>query len=105
MRGGERLMPMTHKIVKVLPDSELSLTLQAARTSGEPVLVDTGEGVYTLFVAPADAALDDVFAGYDPAAAVAGLRALQDAFAGVDRDQLLDDLRAQRAQASAGRPA
>lgn len=98
-------MPMTHKIVKVRPDSELSLTLQAARTSGEPVLVDTGEGLYTLIVAPTDAAPDDFFAHYDPQAAIAGLRALQDALAGVDREQLLDDLRAQRAQASAGRPA
>ena len=98
-------MPITHKIVKVLPDSELSVRLKAARSSGEPVLVDTGEGVYTLFVAPPDAAPADVFAHYDPQAAIGGLRALQDAFAGVDRDQLLDDLRAQRAQASAGRPA
>jgi hypothetical protein len=48
---------------------------------------------------------DDVFAHYEPQAAIAGLRALDEALAGVDRDQLLRDVRAQRAQASQGRPA
>lgn len=97
-------MPTNQKTVKVLPDSELSLTLQAAQASGEPVVVDTGEGRYTLLVAQTEP-VRDVFAYYDPQAAIAGLRALQDAFAGVDRDQLLRDLHAQRAQDSHGRPA
>lgn len=97
-------MPTHLKTVTVLPDSELSLTLKAAQTSGEPVIVDTGEGLYTLVVAQTEPA-GDVFAHYDPQAAIVGLRALDEALAGVDRDQLLHDLQAQRTQASQGRPA
>ena len=67
-------------------------------------MVETGEGVYTLLVVQTEPARD-IFAHYDPQAAIAGLRALPDAFAGVDRDQLLCDLHAQRAQNSRGRPA
>ena len=97
-------MPDHQKTIKVLPDSELSLTLNAAQTTGAPVVVDTGEGLYTLFVVQTEP-VDDVFAHYDPQAALAGLRALDEALAGVNRDQLLRDLRAQRAQDSLGRPA
>ena len=97
-------MQTHHKTVKILPDSELSLTLKAAQSSGEPVVVDTGDGVYTLLVLQTDPAAD-VFANYDPEAAIAGLRALDDALAGVDRDQLLRDLYEQRVQDSRGRPA
>src|SRR6476659_8121835 len=104
MKGGEPLMPPHLKTVTVLPDSELSLTLKAAQTSGEPVIVDTGAGRYTLLVAQTEP-VDDVFAHYDPQAAIAGLRALDEALAGVDRDLLLRDLQTQRAQASQGRPA
>jgi|SRR5688572_1012487 hypothetical protein len=97
------MVPISQKTVKVLPDSELGVMLKAAQTSGEPVVVDTGEGLYTLLVAQTEP-LGDVFADYDPQAAIAGLRALHDAFAGVDREQLLLDLDAQRAQDSNGRP-
>lgn len=31
-----------HKTIKLLPDSELSLTLKEALASGAPVVVDTG---------------------------------------------------------------
>jgi hypothetical protein len=79
-KGGELLMPTHRKTVTVLPDSELSLIAQT-----EPA--------------------GNVFAHYDPQAAIAGLRALDEAFAGVDRDQLLRDVHAQRAQVSQGRPA
>lgn len=97
-------MPTT-KTVKVLPDSELSVQLKAAETSGEPVVVDTGEGIYTLLVSRAAATPQDVFAQYDPHAAIAGLHALQRALEGVDRASLLRDLREQREQDSSGRPA
>jgi len=97
-------MPTVPKTVTVPPDSELGLMLKAAQASGEPIVVDTGEGRYTLVVALAEPSRD-VFAGYDPQAAIAGLRALDDALAGVDREELLTDLRAQRAQDSVGRPA
>jgi hypothetical protein len=93
-----------HKTIKLLPDSELSLTLKEALASGEPLVVDTGEGLYTLFVIQSEPE-QDIFAHYDPKAAIASLQALDDALAGVDRDQLLRDLRAQRNQASLGRPA
>ena len=97
-------MPASQKTVNVLPDSELSLTLKAARTNGEPVVVDTGEDRYTLLVAHTEP-VRDVFAHYDPQAAITGLRALDEAFAGVDRERLLRDLHTQRAQDSRGRPA
>jgi hypothetical protein len=96
-------MPSNQTTVTVPPDSELSLRLKAAQASGEPVIVDTGEGIYTLFVAMTEPA-HDVFAHYDPEAAVAGLRALDEALAGVGRERLLRDLHAQRAQDSSGRP-
>jgi hypothetical protein len=96
--------PTDQKTVRVLPDSELSLTLKAAQTSGEPVVVDTGESRYTLLVTLAEPA-PDIFSHYDPQAAIAGLRALEEAFAGIDRERLLRDLHAQRAQDSRGRPA
>ncbi|MGH2618710.1 MAG: hypothetical protein ACRDJC_26070 [Thermomicrobiales bacterium] len=98
------MMRVNHKTVTVLPDSELSLTLKAAQASGEPVIVDTGEDRYTLLVVLAEPTRD-IFAHYDPQAAVAGLRALEEAFAGVDRERLLRDLRALRAQDNRGRPA
>lgn len=96
-------MSSHQKTIRVLPDSELSLTLKAAQTTGTPVVVDTGERLYTLFVTQMEPA-EDVFAHYDPQAAIAGLRALDDALAGVDREQLLRDVRAQRVQDSLGRP-
>jgi hypothetical protein len=102
-KGGERPMPIYLKTLTVLPESELGLALKAAQTSGEPVVVDTGEGLYTLFIAQTEPSRD-VFASYDPQAAIAGLRALDEALAGVDRHQLLRDLKAQRAQESQGRP-
>ena len=97
-------MPTHPKTVKVLPDSELGLTLKAAQASGEPVIVDTGENSYTIVVALTEPA-PDIFANYDPEAAIAGLRAARGALAGVDVDQLLRDLHAQREQDSSGRPA
>ena len=97
-------MPTSQKTVNVLPDSELGRTLKAAQTSGEPVVVDTGEGRYTLLVALTEPARD-VFADYDSQAAIVGLRALDEAFAGVDRERLLHDLHVERAQESRGRPA
>ena len=96
------MTPLDLKTVKILPDSELGITLKAAQASGEAVIVDTGERLYTLLVVRSERA-PDVFAHYDPQAAIAGLRALDEAFAGVDREELLRDLRAQRAQDSNGR--
>lgn len=97
-------MATTYNIIKAAPDSELGRTLKAARAHGEPVLVDTGEAIYTIVVASSATECDGVFAHSDPQTAIAGLRALQEAFDGVDREQLLRDLREQRAQDSVGRP-
>jgi hypothetical protein len=47
----------------------------------------------------------DIWAGYDPIKVLADLRASAGALVGVDRDELLADIRAQRGQASQGRPA
>lgn len=97
-------MTTRHMTVTVPPDSELGRTLRAAQASGEPVVVDTGEDRYTLLVALTEP-IREVFASYDPQAAIAGLRALDEALAGVDRERLLRDLHEQRAQDSRGRPA
>jgi hypothetical protein len=102
-KEGELVIPTHQKTIAVPPDSELSMTLEAAQASGEPVVVDTGERTYTLFVALTEP-IRDVFAHYDPQAAISGLRALDDALAEVDREQLLRDVYAQRAQESYGRP-
>lgn len=67
--------------------------------------MDTGNDVYTLLVSETDTVPRDVFAHYDPQAAIAGLEALQRALEGVDRRQLLADLQDQRAQDSSGRSA
>lgn len=90
--------------ITVPPDSELGLTLKAARASGEPVIVDTGETTYTLLVDQAEPA-DDILANYDPRAAIEAFQALQGVFEGVDVEKLLRDLRDQRGQDSSGRPA
>jgi hypothetical protein len=92
-------------MVKVQPDSELSRQLKVAESSGEPVLVDTGEGIYTLFVRQTGATPQDVFARYDPQGVLHALRASRGALNGVDTEQLLADLAEQREQDSAGRPA
>jgi antitoxin HicB len=102
--GRRSMMRSATKTIHVEPGSELSQTLKAARTSGALVVVDTGESRYTIVVALAEPN-QDLFADYDPTAAIAGVRALDDALAGVDREALLRDLRAQRAQDSNGRPA
>lgn len=96
-------MVANQKAVTVSAESELALTLKAAEINGTPVVIDTGEGRYTLILALADTTRD-TFAHYDPQAAIAGLRALDEALAGVDREQLLRDLHAQRGQNSTGRP-
>lgn len=96
-------MQTVPKTVTVAPDSELGLTLKAARASGVHVVVDTGEDRYTL-VLDLPEPPRDVLDGYDPQAAIAAFRALDAAFAGVDREELLRDLRAQRSQNSSGRP-
>ena len=102
--GDKRVMPTHHKKVTVPSDSELGLTMKAAQASGEPVIMDIGEDRYTVLIALAEPTRD-IFAYYDPQAAVAWLRALDEVFAGVDRERLLRDLHAQRAQDSTARPA
>jgi hypothetical protein len=52
---------------------------------------------------PRLAAPDDLWADYDPERVLAGLQASTGALAHVDRDQLRQDLRAQREQDSQGR--
>lgn len=95
----------TTKTIKVPPDSELSQQLKAAGASGEPVRVDTGEDVYTLFVSQTDHAPEDIFANYDPQQVLEAVRASRGALAGVDTEKLLADLQEQREQDSIGRPA
>lgn len=87
--------------ITVPPDSELSLSLTAARATGEPVIVDTGETIYTLVVDRAEPGGGI----HDPQAVAAALQAFWDSLEGVDVEQLHRDLRDQREQDSSGRPA
>lgn len=97
-------MQTVSKTIITPPDSELGRTLKAARASGKPVRVDTGEEVYTLIVAQAEPTAEDVFAHDDPQRVLAALRESRGALAGVDTEQLLADLAAQRAQDDDGQP-
>jgi hypothetical protein len=64
----------------------------------EAVLVERKGKLYT--VAPQEPEPADVWAAYDPQRTRAALRASAGALAGVDRDELLADIHAQRAQKS-----
>ncbi len=46
-------MTRAPKTITVSPDSELGLLLKDAAATGGPVLVDTGEAIYTLEIDPA----------------------------------------------------
>ncbi|HUG15095.1 MAG TPA: hypothetical protein VMM78_08750 [Thermomicrobiales bacterium] len=91
--------------LKVDRDSEISRKLRAAGAAGEPLLVDTGDRVYTLRVQTHEQAdMPDIWANYDSNRV---LKALEDAagiLEGVDVEQLKADLRIQRGQNSRGRP-
>lgn len=87
--------------ITVPPDSELGLSLKAARATWEPVIVDTGETIYTLVVDRAEPGGGI----HDPQAVAAALQAFWDSLEGVDVEQLHRDLRDQREQDSSGRPA
>jgi hypothetical protein len=78
------------------PDSELARALATADVNTEIVLDSNGVR-YT--VAP-----EDIFAGYDPQAALRALRASRGALKGVDTEQLLADLAEQRSQDPVRRP-
>jgi hypothetical protein len=97
--------------VDVATSAELRRLVEQVRQTRQPVpLTQGGEVVAVLQPAPATAPPEparphpEVWAAYDPAKVLAGLRASAGALAGVDRDTLLADLRAQRGQASQGRP-
>ena len=78
----------------------LSAIFDTLDGAAEAVIVERAGRLYKLTPEAPQATLP----GYDPARAQAALRASAGALTGVDRDELLADVRAQRAQDSAGRP-
>lgn len=83
--------------IPIDPDSELGRVL--ARTD-EPIVLDSKGMRYTV-----KRERDDLLAGYSPQRARAALRRSAGAFKGMDLPALKHELREQRAQDSAGRPA
>lgn len=82
--------------IPIDPDSELGRVL--ARTD-EPIVLDSNGMRYTVNRE------SDLLAGYSPQRARAALRKSAGAFKGMDLPALKHELREQRAQDSAGRPA
>lgn len=92
--------------IKVDSDSELSRKIRTSDVSGEALLVDTGDSVYTLRVQKRERGdKQDIWANYDPEKVRAALRASAGALSGVNVEQLKSDLRVERGQDSQGRPA
>ena len=77
---------------------------EVARTGRRRVLRRGPRAVAMLTPVPRDDQTD-IWSGYDPDRVRAALHASIGLLAGVDTEQLKADLRAQRAQDSAGRPA
>jgi hypothetical protein len=97
--------------VDVATSAELRRLVEQVQQTRQPVpLTQGGEVVAVLQPVPASTSPPptrphpEVWTNYDPARVLAGLRASAGALAGVDRDTFLADLRAQRGQASQGRP-
>ncbi len=80
--------------VRVDKDSELGRALEAARASGEPVVVEVGDHSYEF--TPCERANDDIWENYDPERVLKALQASAGALAGVDTEKLKRDLREQR---------
>jgi hypothetical protein len=81
--------------ISIDPDSELARALADAEAS---IVLDSGGVRYTV-------EREDVFANYDPEAALRSLRLGRGALKGVDVKQLLADLDEQRSQDPTRRPA
>jgi hypothetical protein len=86
------------KTIMVGPDSDIAQVLTHAMD--EPILIDTRRARFR--VVRED---DDPFANYDPERVRAALKGMAGTLIGVDVEELLAELREQRAQDSQGRPA
>jgi hypothetical protein len=95
------------KPIDVTTNAVLQKIAEQVRRTRQPVPLTLGDEVVAV-VQPvpgaAAAGPADIFAGYDSEKVLAGLRASAGALAGTERDELLDDIRAQRGQDSQGRP-
>jgi hypothetical protein len=88
--------------------ARLGPIFDAVGREGRAVLVERDGALFRL--APQDgghpvADSHDAFAGYDPERVAAAMERAAGVLAGIDRNELLRDLKAQREQDSAGRPA
>lgn len=112
------------KKITVSSNSELATILADAEATGEPVLVDTGDTIYPLYIgaiskpgrktqrdkpllAPEqkEQAAEKTWDSYDPVKVREALRRSAGALAGVDHEALLADIYNQREQDTPGRPA
>ena len=92
--------------VKVDSDSELSRKIRTADASGQALLVDTGDAVFTVRVQKRERPVkQDIWANYDPEKMLKAFEEATGILEGVDIEQLKADLREAREQDSIGRPA
>ncbi|HEY7060649.1 MAG TPA: hypothetical protein VII06_04160 [Chloroflexota bacterium] len=97
--------------IDVATSADLQRLAEQVEQTGQPVPL-TRDGQVIAVIDPAPPAgprpspkpRDDIWASYDPAKVLAGLRASAGILAGVDRDALLADIRAQRGHDSQDRP-
>jgi hypothetical protein len=100
-RNEVRTMASEPKRIKVGPGSELAHLLEQATVA--PLILDKDGELFR--VDHMQRERDDIWASYDTTRVREALKKSAGALAGVDREQLLADTRAQRAQDSKGRPA
>ena len=86
------------KVINVAPESELGRLLEEIGVA--PVVLEKDGERYTL----AREAANDIWADYDPEKVRQALLQSAGALAGIDRESLLNDIRAAREQNSPGRP-
>jgi hypothetical protein len=81
-------------------DTELAALLQAAKASGDVVHIVADDETFVLYVRPPNGhrEVDDLFANYDPEKVLKALDSSFGVLQGVDVEELLADIRAERAQ-------
>lgn len=115
-KGPNPMQRNAPKKITVSPGSELAALLADAAATGDPILVDTGQAIYPLYIGAKkdkrcpiieqeEQSVEEMWASYDPARVRTALCQSAGALRGVNQDALLADLAAQREQNTPGRPA
>ncbi len=89
------------KVIHIEPDSETGKLLQLVEN--EPVSLESKGVRYR--IEREQVGKEDIFANYDPAKALEGLRKGIGMFEGMDIEEFMREIKAQREQDSIGRPA